>query len=454
VRYAYDPSNRLTGITTPSGRSISYRYDALGRINQVSTTDATGSTQILANQMTYRPFGGDMKTLTYGNGLNLTRSFDAAAQLTAQKIQGAQAIQDLNLIYDATGNITDKANVLDPSRTQTFGYDALDRLIGAQGIYGNLGYSYDALGNRLSQTDATGTSTYLYEAQSHRLTSITDSGGRMINYSYDANGNPLIIGSDTYVYNPNNRMIQYQGTTTASYVYNSRGQRTRKTIGANSTRYIYDQQGRLLGEYGPNASKEYVYLDGQPLALIEDNNIYYIHNDHLATPQQLTDANQTIVWAADYKPFGEVTETINTIDNNIRFPGQYEDEETGLNYNYFRYYDAGIGRYMTSDPIGISGGINTYLYGNGNPIMNIDRDGLDSLSVPNEGKKRGPPNAAWCAENNPTWSTCIACCQTRAAQSIKWAYVINICKDQCSRRDPPYPDAPYLTMCPLGQSSS
>jgi len=354
VRYAYDAANRLTGITTPSGRSISYRYDALGRINQVSTTDATGATQTLASQMTYRPFG-TLASLTYGNGLNLTQSFDTAERLITQQVQGAQAIQHLNLSYDATGNITDKANVLDPSRTQTFGYDALDRLIGAQGLYGNIAYSYDALGNRLTQTDATGTSTYLYEAQSNRLTSITDNTGTTP-YSYDANGNPLTIGSDTYAYNPDNRLLQYQGATTASYVYNHQGLRTQKTTAQGSTQYVYDTRGHLIAEYGTNNNhKEYVYLNDEPLALIEDNNFYYIHNDHLATPQQITDQTQTVVWAADYKPFGEVTTTITAVENRIRFPGQYYDGESGLHYNYFRDYNPKVGRYNQADKLDIVG---------------------------------------------------------------------------------------------------
>ncbi len=78
-----------------------------------------------------------------------------------------------------------------------------------------------------------------------------------------------------------------------------------------------------------------------------------IHNDHLGTPQKMTDVSGTVVWAADYKPFGETTITVSTITNNLRFPGQYFDAETGLNYNYYRDYNPGIGKYIQSDPIGI-----------------------------------------------------------------------------------------------------
>lgn len=105
-------------------------------------------------------------------------------------------------------------------------------------------------------------------------------------------------------------------------------------------------------------------------------NIYFVHNNHLGTAQVITDSNQQVVWAANYEPFGAVTVTENTIDNDSRFPGQYYDAATGLYYNYFRDYDPEIGRYIQSDPIGLNGGINTYGYVGGNPISLFDPFGL------------------------------------------------------------------------------
>jgi len=90
----------------------------------------------------------------------------------------------------------------------------------------------------------------------------------------------------------------------------------------------------------------------------------------------MTDENQNVVWQADHKPFGESTITVATIENNLRFPGQYFDAESGLHYNYFRYYDPETGRYITSDPIGLNGGVNTYAYVGGNPLSRIDPYGL------------------------------------------------------------------------------
>ena len=122
--------------------------------------------------------------------------------------------------------------------------------------------------------------------------------------------------------------------------------------------------------------KHYIYANGSLTAIVEDEHIYYVHNDHLGTPQTITDTNQDIVWQAHYTPFGEATISINTLENNIRFPGQYYDSETQLHYNYFRYYDPTLGRYITSDPIGLAGGINTYAYVLNNPVNYIDIFGL------------------------------------------------------------------------------
>ncbi len=96
----------------------------------------------------------------------------------------------------------------------------------------------------------------------------------------------------------------------------------------------------------------------------------------------MTDASRAVVWSADYKPFGESTVTISTISNNLRFPGQYYDQETGLYYNYFRDYNPVTGRYIETDPIGIRQGSNhLYAYVQNNPLSRADYNGLASMWV-------------------------------------------------------------------------
>ena len=130
---------------------------------------------------------------------------------------------------------------------------------------------------------------------------------------------------------------------------------------------------------------------------------YYFHNDHLGTPQALTDDERNVVWKAEYDPFGKAMETVAIVEQNLRFPGQYLDRETGLHHNYFRTYDPASGRYLQSDPIGIlydySGpqlqvvvglGViateqehyslnNLFGYAIQNPVSFIDPTGLNSL---------------------------------------------------------------------------
>jgi len=115
--------------------------------------------------------------------------------------------------------------------------------------------------------------------------------------------------------------------------------------------------------------------------------VYFIEVDHLNTPRVVSNATSTTVWRWDQQePFG-----VNVPDENpsglgafefpLRLPGQYFDKETNLAYNYHRDYDAGLGRYTKSDPIGLRGGLNTYLYVGGNPLSRGDPRG-EQVAIP------------------------------------------------------------------------
>ena len=150
--------------------------------------------------------------------------------------------------------------------------------------------------------------------------------------------------------------------------------------------FVYGQNGELLAEVDGatgEVAAEYVYLNGQPLAMVkEGGEIFYIHNDHLGTPRAVSDSTGQAIWRWEGEPFGasvpnedpDADGTAFTL--NLRFPGQYYDAETGLHYNYFRYYDPQMGRYITSDPIGLEGGLNTFGYVDGNPVVKSDFLGL------------------------------------------------------------------------------
>jgi len=114
--------------------------------------------------------------------------------------------------------------------------------------------------------------------------------------------------------------------------------------------------------------------------------VYWHHNDHLGTPQALTDAAGRVVWTMSQTPFGIATVNEDPdgdgikVTNNFRFPGQYFDVETGLNYNYQRTYDPLTGRYTQSDPIGLNGGMNSFGYVGANPLVSYDPYGLEMIA--------------------------------------------------------------------------
>ena len=111
-------------------------------------------------------------------------------------------------------------------------------------------------------------------------------------------------------------------------------------------------------------------------------NIAYFHNNPVGTPIQTTDRLGNVSWTDQLDPYGNVLPINPSITQNLRFPGQYYDAETGLHYNGQRYYDQLSGRYWQSDRIGLAGGINTYTYVGNNPLRYIDPLGLSGQSAP------------------------------------------------------------------------
>jgi len=111
----------------------------------------------------------------------------------------------------------------------------------------------------------------------------------------------------------------------------------------------------------------------------------YFHNDALGTPHALTDKAGQIVWSDNDDEFGAAqiastggTSSTSSVVCNLRFPGQYFDAETGLHYNFHRYYDPALGRYITEDPI--RDGLNWYAYEGSNPGNMVDPLGLASFA--------------------------------------------------------------------------
>ena len=367
----------MAEITGMGGR---FRRNTLNRAVSVSSNAVN-----LAWNINYKPFNG-ISSITCANGIISSIGYDnqyRVASITAGTV--------MNLTYtnDANGNITSITNVLDTTKSKSFAYDAIDRLVSANGVWGSLGWSYDGVGNRQTQTNG-GTNIYVYQAGNNKLTSANG-----ISYGYDNNGNTTIEGTRQYFYNQNQRLIQVNdGGISAAYAYNGSGQRVKKIVNGVSTIFHFSSAGRLIAESnGAGAVKaEYVYLNNQPIVMFEGTNSYFYVNDHLGTPQKITDSAGAVVWSAEYKPFGETISITASITNNLRFPGQYYDAETGLNYNYLRDYNPMIGRYVEADRIGIQNGENhLFVYVGNKPFDLIDPWGyLPANLLPPPGEN--PPN--------------------------------------------------------------
>uniref|UniRef100_UPI000A505638 RHS repeat domain-containing protein n=1 Tax=Frateuria defendens TaxID=2219559 RepID=UPI000A505638 len=208
----------------------------------------------------------------------------------------------------------------------------------------------------------------------------------------DANGNTTgsVVGGETFGfgYGDRNRLLSVvrNGATVGTYTYNAFGERIAKTATlpqAVNERYAYDEGSQLLAEYG-STNRDYVWLDGLPVAVVDANGgtatIGYVHADGLNTPRAVTDGSGATVWQWSYQgnPFGELapTSTMGFI-YNPRYPGQYSDTESRLSNWGFRTYEAGTGRSPQSDPLGMFGGQpSTYAYVISNPLSYIDPYGL------------------------------------------------------------------------------
>jgi RHS repeat-associated protein len=382
TEYAYDQDSQIASITYPSGRVVEFERDAAGRITAVKTD---GGTQIIAQNITYAPFG-PISGWDFGNGINFTRTFDQNYWLTHQS---SFQVQSADYGHDLAGNINLIDDLLLPARSQNFVFDDLYRLTSATGLYGSISYTYDANGNRLSKTVGGQTDTYTYTPGSNRLASIT--GANPETFTHDDNGSITARLNTTLTYGQDKRLKQVVvgGSQTTGYVINAQGQRVIKTSGGGSTVFHYDQEGNLIAESGAagNTLKEYVYLYGVLLAVIDPSGTVYAHNNYRYEPVALTDATATVVWESISTPFGEASVDedpdgdLNPYQFNIRLPGQYYDSETGMHYNYYRDYYPGVGRYIQFDPIGPDEGVSIYGYVDNDPINLIDKYGLHGFPL-------------------------------------------------------------------------
>ena len=346
------------------------------------------------------------------------------------KIKIAEAMRGrTTYTYDNNGNIISADNI-------SYAYDTQNRLINvvetlATGDMLLATYSYDAQSRRVKKVAFNVTTNFIYDQFSNLIAEADASGNITREYIY-LNGRPLafislplpssappqtisgqVSGScgTIFAWNPKEGILGYVFILSPFFFL----------VFFQVTRNWRKSGVLLLVVLGASFAVSLVVVH-RAKAQETGEKIYYYHNDHLGTPIKLTDQSQNVVWSWQYGPFGEepLTMNSNTISQNLRFPGQYYDAETGLNYNFHRYYSPKLGRYLQHDPIldsliynysawlnpGFAPGLAifalinnpsklpSYTYGANNPINITDPRGLATLAVGFSGTGGTGPGAS------------------------------------------------------------
>ncbi|HQU86537.1 MAG TPA: RHS repeat-associated core domain-containing protein, partial [Pyrinomonadaceae bacterium] len=344
-QFDYDINGRIGSqkITVGGGRELikrGYEWDALGNIAGVNDSlrggrryalDAVERLKKVERVIAEDSFGGKPEKRTLQGGIPVEKRIWQADDRSGDFGQ-TREIEEFQ--YDGDGNLLERRSTVRGSRN--FNYGAGDRLSQQEKVQ----YIYDAVGNLIQKRSA---------------------DGAIVSYEYDVDNQLTAVSSET------GGKVLFQ--------YDAFGRRTAKISDKGTTAFLWDGNV-LLSEYKDSQLvTEYIHEEYVPLAKIKGSNIEIYHTDYLGTPKEVTDQKGEIVWQGTYDEFGRITAQKAATEQNIRFQGQYEDVETGLFYNRFRYYDADGCRYINQDPLGLVGDYNAYDYCQ-SPTTGIDPLGL------------------------------------------------------------------------------
>lgn len=377
--YTYHPNRQVHTYTNPEGITYTYQYNGNG---QITSIDIPGEGQVSYNN--YLWIFPDRRTLPGGGRIeqdpdgfmrfHAIKRFDPANNSAFDALYG----------YDLESNIT---SITSSKGNESYGYDDLYQLNSASQPGSSESFLYDGVGNRTAHNSSE--ENWIYNSNNQ----LESRPG--VAYEYNANGH---LSKRTeggvvtdFIYNHEERLaeVRQNGTTLARYYYDPFGRRLWKEVGGTRTYFYYNHSG-LVAEYNAsgNLLQEYHYTPGKPWGTDPvftrvAGNVYYYLTDHRFAPRQLVDKTGRVVWAANYSAFGQANIAVNTVNSSLRLAGQYFDAETGLHYNYMRDYDPATGRYVQSDPLGFTGGLNHYAYAMLNPLNRLDADGqLAPLIIP------------------------------------------------------------------------
>ena len=417
-QYTYDLAGNRTSLqvsTDSTVQNISYTYDVL---NRLATVSESGRQQAAYAYDT----NGNRASLTYANGVTETYRYNKANWVILLENRNKKGvISSYAYTYYASGS--QKTKTTAGGTVTSYVYDGLNRLI-QEAETGALtqDYTYDVRGNRASMTVSGKeryTVSYAYDANNRLLTERKTRGllTDLTTYAYDANGSLLsktFTGGDgsltgaAYTYNLFNQLsTAAENGLTAAYAYNAQGIRTCKATATSQTYFLLDG-GNVVGEHV--GSKTVTYLRGANLISRSGDGkaVYYLFNAHGDVTELLSDTG-TVTHKYDYDAFGAEKKPDPLDGNPFRYCGEYYDGETKTYYLRARYYDPNIGRFTQQDThwntansiygdnpqkineredkLGLksysyapqitavmqSG--NLYVYGVGNPVAYVDRDG-------------------------------------------------------------------------------
>lgn len=385
LNYAYTKAGRLAALATPSGAMTEYRRNTLGQISAVTFTSLNGAVTHAVNDAVYLPFG-PIAAYTLADGSAISRRYDVSYRVTDIN----DPMMTLHYERDALGHTMSLTSAIDGT-VEYYRYDRLQRLVSVDDSQSPIEtYSYTKNGSRLTKFRADALvavpENYVYTPKTHWLAA-TGAGSR----SHDPNGSTIAIAANAetrrYRHDGRGRLVSMsigEASPTATYAYNWANQRIAKATSSGvERRFVYDESGLLVGEYGA-VSRDFVWLDGIPVTVVDGDEATIVHSDALNSPRVVSDIGGHVVWhwPLPGNSFGE-RQPISTAgyELNLRFPGQYYDGESKQVYNGRRYYDSTIGQFLQSDPIGLAAGPDTYGYVQANPINSVDPSGLDAVVV-------------------------------------------------------------------------
>jgi RHS repeat-associated protein len=388
LTHNYNTQGSPSSLTYPDGTSLTYAPDAWGRPTQLGSWAST---------ITYFP-NNIPHTYTLGSGASYAADLDARQWLKSSTLTKGQALQAYTYGYNNDGDLTSIVDGVTGTGSATLSYDGLHRLSGAVGCWGSYGYAYDSNNNI---TERIGTKALSYTYESNRLARIVggddifadgfDGGsvacpsayaGGPATFAYDARGRRTSggrLGSANLTWNLANQLVNIQGQ--ADYSYDGRGTRI-KSVATGQTEYaLYDKSGALVFTQKGSVKTNYVALAGRPLASLSGGAVTYLHPDLLGSPRVATDANGQVAWRANYDPFGV---RVGGGTEKLGYTGHALDA-TGLTYMKARYYDAAVGRFLTTDPKQFdpnsAASFNRYAYANNAPYRYVDPDGKQSRDL-------------------------------------------------------------------------